>query len=113
MSKLKSIVAAIAFSDEARYMADRAAMVPKEQHAPLCLLHGISDASLNALHRLVRASTEAKAKLVDDARRMLNVLAADIGRHALFMIEELLLGSVRRHVLAGSKCDVPVVHERY
>lgn len=44
---------------------------------------------------------------------MLNEPAADISRHGRFMVEEWLPGGVRRHVLAGSKCDMPVVHERY
>ena len=42
-------------------------------------------------------------------------LSADlivIGKHGRSMVEEWLLGSVTRHVLAGSKCDVLVVHER-
>jgi nucleotide-binding universal stress UspA family protein len=43
-----------------------------------------------------------------------NELSADlivIGKHGRSVIEELLLGSVTRHVLAGSTCDVLVVHE--
>lgn len=42
-------------------------------------------------------------------------LSADliiIGKHGRSMVEEWLPGSVTRHVLAGSKCDVLVVHER-
>ena len=42
-------------------------------------------------------------------------LSADlivIGKHGRSMVEEWLLGSVTRHVLADSKCDVLVVHER-
>ena len=42
-------------------------------------------------------------------------LSADlivIGKHGRSMVEEWLLGGVTRHVLAGSKCDVLVVHER-
>ncbi len=35
-----------------------------------------------------------------------------IGKHGRSMLEEWLLGGVTRHVLAGSKCDVLVVHER-
>ncbi|MCC2642915.1 MAG: P-type ATPase, translocating [Nitrospira sp.] len=34
-----------------------------------------------------------------------------IGKHGRSMVEEWLLGGVTRHVLAGSKCDVLVVHE--
>ena len=42
-------------------------------------------------------------------------LSADlivIGKHGRSMVEEWLLGGVTRHVLAGSKCDVLVVHEK-
>ena len=42
-------------------------------------------------------------------------LSADlivIGKHGQSQVEALLLGSVTRHVLTGSKCDVLVVHER-
>jgi nucleotide-binding universal stress UspA family protein len=35
-----------------------------------------------------------------------------IGKHGRSMVEEWILGGVTRHVLAGSKCDVLVVHER-
>jgi nucleotide-binding universal stress UspA family protein len=41
-------------------------------------------------------------------------LSADvivIGKQGRSMIGEWLLGGVTRHVLAGSKCDVLVVHE--
>lgn len=34
-----------------------------------------------------------------------------IGKHGRSMVEEVLLGSVTRHVLADAKCDVLVVHE--
>lgn len=34
-----------------------------------------------------------------------------IGKHGRSMVEEWLLGGVTRHVLAGSTCDVLVVHE--
>ena len=42
-------------------------------------------------------------------------LSADvivIGKHGQSILEELFLGSITRHVLAGSKCDVLVVNER-
>lgn len=42
-------------------------------------------------------------------------LSADlivIGKHGRSMVEEWLLGGVTRHVLAGSTCDVLIVHER-
>lgn len=35
-----------------------------------------------------------------------------IGKQGRSMVEDWLLGGITRHVLAGSKCDVLVVHER-
>ncbi|QSA95621.1 HAD-IC family P-type ATPase [Methylococcus sp. EFPC2] len=34
-----------------------------------------------------------------------------MGKHGLSIVEEMLLGSVTRHILADSKCDVLIVHE--
>ncbi len=79
MNKLKSIVAAIDFLDEARYAVDRAAIVAEEHRAHLSLVHVISH-PLNDLQRLFSAPTEATNILVDDARRRLNDVAAEIGK---------------------------------
>lgn len=79
MNKLKSIVAAIDFLDEARYAVDRAAIVAEEHRAHLSLVHVISH-PLNDLQRLFSAPTEAANILVDDARRRLNDVAAEIGK---------------------------------
>jgi nucleotide-binding universal stress UspA family protein len=35
-----------------------------------------------------------------------------IGKHGQSRLQELLLGSVTRHVLAGARCDVLVVHKK-
>jgi nucleotide-binding universal stress UspA family protein len=80
MHRIQSIVAATDFSDEARYAADRAAMVAMEQHAQLSLLHIIDRSALNSLGRLSSAPSELEAKLIDDARSTLNEWIADISR---------------------------------
>lgn len=80
MNKLKSIVTAIDFLDEAQHAADRAAIVAKEHQAHLSLVYVISHSSLKELQRLFSARAEAKDKLVDAARRSLNEMAAEIGK---------------------------------
>ncbi len=60
-------------------MVDRAAIVAKEHRAHLSLVHVISH-PLNDLQRLFSAPTEAKNILVDDARRRLNEVTAEIGK---------------------------------
>lgn len=80
MNKLKSIVTAVDFLDEARYAADRAAIVAKEHRAHLSLVYVISHSSLEDLQRLFSVPAEAKDKLVDEASRRLNEMAAEIGK---------------------------------
>ena len=75
---MKTIIAATDFSEEARYAAERAAIVAKEQRAHLSLLHVMSSSALNDVRKLFQAPTDVEAKLIDDAGRMLNEVAADI-----------------------------------
>jgi nucleotide-binding universal stress UspA family protein len=67
VDKLKSIVVAIDMLDEGRYAADRAAIVAKAHRAHLSLVYVIAPA-------------ETLDKLVDDTRRRLNEVAAEIGK---------------------------------
>lgn len=80
MKTMTSIAAATDFSDEARHAAERAALVAREQCAHLNLLHVISGSSLNDLRKLFCPPADVEAKLIDDAKRMLDDLAADIGK---------------------------------
>ena len=75
---MKTIIAATDFSDEARYAVERGAIVAKEQRAHLSLLHVMSSSALNDLRKLFQTPTDVEANLIDDARRMLNEVAADI-----------------------------------
>ena len=77
---MKMIIAATDFSDEARYAAERAAMIAEEQHAHLSLLHVMSRSALNDARKLSQTPTDVEAKLIDDAGRMLTEVAADISR---------------------------------
>ena len=80
MNKLRSIVTAIDFVDEARCAADRAAIIANEHQAHLSFVYVISPSSLEYLDRLFSAPAEAKDKLLNDAKRRLNDVAAEIGR---------------------------------
>lgn len=77
---MRTIIAATDFSDEARYAAERAAIVAKEQRAHLRLLHVLSSSALSDVRNLFQTPTDVEAKLIDDAGRMLNEVAADISR---------------------------------
>jgi len=70
-------------------------------------------AAMDGTHRISFAVEQGDASRVILAKE--EELSTDlivIGKHGRSMVEEWLLGSVTRHVLAGSKCDVLVVHER-
>ena len=75
---MKTIIAATDFSDEARYAAERAAIIAEEQRAHLSLLHVMSRSALNDARKLFQAPIDVEAKLIDDAGRVLSELAADI-----------------------------------
>ncbi|MEO6697433.1 MAG: universal stress protein [Gammaproteobacteria bacterium] len=51
-------------------------------------------------------------RIILDQEQELEADLIVIGKHGQSMVEDLFLGSVTRHVLADSKCDVLVVHER-
>ncbi len=78
MEPMTSIMVATDFSDGAGYAAERAAMVAKEQGAHLSLLHVMSSSGLSDLRRFFQAPTDIEAKLIDDARRMLNQVSSDL-----------------------------------
>jgi nucleotide-binding universal stress UspA family protein len=63
-------------------------------------------------HRFTRAIEHGKASpliLAEEAGFGADLII--IGKHGRSVLEEMLLGSVTRHVLSNSKCDVLVVHE--
>lgn len=62
MKTLTSVVAAIDFSEHARSAAERAALIAKEQSAPLRLLHVISGSSLEDLRNLLRGRMRSKTR---------------------------------------------------
>lgn len=75
---MKTIIAATDFSDEARFAAERAAIIAEEQRAHLSLLHVMSRSALNDVRKLFQTPTDVESKLINDARRLLSEIAAGI-----------------------------------
>jgi nucleotide-binding universal stress UspA family protein len=104
MKTMRCIIAATDFSDEAQYAAERAAIVAKEQHATLNLLHVISDSALQDLRRSFEVLGEVETKLIDDARGMLQDIAASIGQKTgMEARADLRTGQVLAEILAASE----------
>lgn len=78
MSQIRKLIAATDFSDDAREAAIRAAALAAELNAQLELLHVVSSSKLDSLRELFGLTREADAKMLDDARNMLEKLVEDI-----------------------------------
>ncbi|WHZ26540.1 MAG: hypothetical protein OJF51_001335 [Nitrospira sp.] len=101
---MKTIIAATDFSDEARYAADRAAIVAKEQHAHLSLLHVVSSSALNDVRKLFQAPTDVEAKLIDDAGCMLNEIAAGISlKTGVMASTDVKIGQALADILSATE----------
>ena len=101
---MKTILAATDFSDEARHAADRAAIVTKEQHAHLSLLHVVSSSALNDVRKLFQAPTDVEAKLIDDAGRMLNEIAAGISlKTGVMASTDVKIGQALADILSATE----------
>jgi nucleotide-binding universal stress UspA family protein len=103
MNTVRSLLAAVDFSDDSRLAAHRAAVLAAEQRAKLDLLHVISGQSLSSLREMFRSS-DAEADIMADARRMLNELAADIaGKTGVTAISHVTVGNVLEKILSASE----------
>ena len=104
MGTIKSVLAATDFSVDGRNAAERAALLAAEQQAELSLLHVMSGPSLESLRAFFHIAQEAEAKLVGDAQRVLNELAAKLvektGRQPLTQVR---VGRVRDEILTASE----------
>lgn len=101
---MKTIIAATDFSDEAQYAAERAAIIAKEQRAHLSLLHVLSSSALNDERKLSQTPTDAEAKLIDDAGRMLSKIAADIrSKTGLMGSTDIKIGRALGEVLSATE----------
>lgn len=76
--RLKQLVAATDFSEDAVNAVHRAAMLASEQSAELELLHVVNQSSLDALHTWVRTPVDVVDRLMADVRQSLSDNAASI-----------------------------------
>ncbi|BFU92767.1 MAG: Universal stress protein [Nitrospira sp.] len=101
---MKVIIAATDFSDEARYAAERAAIIAEEQQAHLSLLHVMSRSALSDVRKLFQAPTDVEAKLIDDAGRMLSEIAADIkSKTGLTGSTDVKIGQALTEILSATE----------
>lgn len=112
--KVKSVLAAVDFSDDATHAAHRAARVAGEQRARLKLLHVLGSAAFDDLLAMLRALGRTKARVVGDARAAMAALAAGIrerdGVRASAQVEE---GEVIGTILAAAaRADLLVLGSR-
>jgi len=78
------LLAATDFSDDARQAALRAAHLAAQLGAQLELLHVVSGQSLSHLRELFNLGSDADARLLDDARRMLGELVEEVAEKTGF-----------------------------
>lgn len=114
MSKIKSLLVATDFSDDARQAVLRAAFLAAEQGAKLELLHVMSGPLLSHMRELFKLPSDADTRLVDDARRMLGELAEDVaGQTGLTAIPRVLVGHVVNEIISASdQADMLVLGAR-
>lgn len=80
MTTIKTIVATTDFSLPARYALDRAAVLARELHADLDLLHVISGGALRSIaHFLSGAGVEATRRIVAQSQSDLAAVASELG----------------------------------
>lgn len=104
MTTMKTLLAATDFSDDARHAVHRAALIAVEQRAQLEVLHVISGPSLNMLRELFTFSADAETRLVDDAKRILNELAADVAKKTDALVTtRVTVGRVVDEILSSSE----------
>ena len=138
MKPLTRILAATDLSAPARHAVDRAFRIAAETGAGLDIAHVVSQSALDTLRRLLAAQASpveqhileavaANAGLRPDVVRICvhhgdasrviltqeQELDCDLivmGKHGQGVTEELLLGSVTKHILSESACDVLVAN---
>lgn len=114
MSKIKSLLVATDFSDDARQAVLRAAFLAAEQGAQLGVLHVMSGWSLNSLRELFKLSSDADTKLIDDAKRMLDELVDDVAEKTkLTAAPKVRVGDVVNEIISASgQADMLVLGAR-
>lgn len=114
MNRIKTLLAATDFSDDAREAAFRAAYLAAQLGAKVELLHVMSATSLSYMRELFKLGSEADAKLLDDARRMLGELAEDIaGKTGFEAVPRVQVGHVVNEIMsAAEQADMLVLGAR-
>jgi nucleotide-binding universal stress UspA family protein len=96
------IVAATDFSSDAGKAVQRAAMLASRQRVDLELLHVVDGTSLDAVREWVRTPADIAERLTDDARRLLDEVAASIaGKAETSVSARLAVGHVLDEILAS------------
>lgn len=104
MNKIRKLLAATDFSDDAREAAMRAAALTAELGAQLDLLHVMNSSMLDSLQELFGLTREADTKLLDDAQHMLEELAEDIaGKTGVAAVPLLKVGQVMNTIIAAAE----------
>ncbi|MDR0481226.1 MAG: universal stress protein, partial [Gallionellaceae bacterium] len=104
MSKIKKLLAATDFSDNAQQAATRAAMLASASDAKLELLHVMSSSSLDDLRQFFGLSTEADDKLKDEALQTLKSQAQHITQQTGQTITpQLRVGQTDSEILSAAE----------
>lgn len=104
MKTLTTIVAAVDFSEYARWAAERAALIAREQAATLRLLHVISGSTLDDLRHMLRGSTEIEAAVMEDANARLRETAVSLTtQFGVIAQEEVGTGQVIAKIRAAAE----------
>ena len=116
MTPSGTIFVATDFSAPARHAADRAARLAHETHARLILSHVVDGGMLTAFRQWMDAGGEHEQRLMAEAGRQLQALAADLGAaRQVHVSTRLVVGSVldevRRHAQTEA-ADLVVVGAR-
>lgn len=103
MNPLKSILAATDFSGDARSAVARAARVAAERQAELSLLHVMSGPAFSFLRDWLHPAMEVEEKLVEDVRRTLEELAAQVaGECRIVATPRMRVGGVLDEILSAA-----------
>lgn len=104
MNTLTSIVSAVDFSEHARFAAERAALIAKEQTATLKLLHVISGSSLDDLRHLFLASAHIEESVIEEGRTSLREAAIALSKKTGVPVqEEVATGQVIAKIQAAAE----------
>lgn len=109
MKALTSILAATDFSEHARAAVERAAHLAKEQEAPRRIDRLMTEClpQVPQSTYLIERGDPSPVILAQAQAQSADLII--LGKQGRSRAEELFLGSVTRHILAGSTCDVLVV----